>query len=204
MSNRYWLGAVMLVTWLGVVIAQAADDATVALKNGSFESPAITAGAKELDKPDDWLYFSSQAQEVTGGITKEKAKVGDQSLKLKCQATVDSFLGAVQRFEIKPLYHYAFSVYVINSPTDPLVKGAFGQISLEWKDAAGREISRSWGPTWDTTLSPTKWEQFLVEGDAPESAFFCDGAITLQCKDSGGAGACYVDKCEVIARPPAK
>ncbi|OQW96498.1 MAG: hypothetical protein BWK77_04435 [Verrucomicrobia bacterium A1] len=88
----------------------------------------------------------------------------------------------------------------MNDPADPLVGATFGQISIEWKDSEGAEISRTFGSTWNFQLSASRWEKFVVDADAPENAVKATAVITLFSQDSKGMGSFYVDDCELTDR----
>lgn len=88
-----------------------------------------------------------------------------------------------------------FTVYARASASPPLIGGAYGQVSLEWQDANGVEISRIHGPIWADDLSPDRWTKFTVTGTAPEGASHGVAVVTFFSKQAAGFGTCYVDDC---------
>ena len=182
------------------VTAMAQDQAPQAtLQNAGFESPDISKGAEPMATPDDWVHFSS-TPERKAGISDAHKRSGSQSLCFKAQTLQDSFQGLVQKFSVISGKPYSFTVYVMGDPVDPLVGSAFGQLSFEWRDETGKEITRTYGPTWDFKLSSTKWEKITVDADAPDGATEGSAVITFFAKDCKGMGTFYIDDAELIYR----
>ena len=178
---------------------QAPQDTQATLKNSGFESPDISAGAEQLATPDSWFHFSS-TPERKAGISDARKRSGSQALCFKAQAPQDSFQGLAQKFSAVAGKPYSFTVYIMSDPSDPLVGAAFGQVSFEWRDASGKEITRTYGPTWNFELSSTKWEKITVDADAPEGATEGSAVVTLFSKDCKGGGSFFVDDAELIYR----
>ena len=178
---------------------QAPQTAQVTLQNGGFESPDISKGAEQLATPDNWFHFSS-TPEKKAGISDARKRSGSQSLCFKAQAPQDSFQGLAEKFIAVSGKPYTFTIHVMSDPSDPIVGAAFGQVSFEWRDATGKEITRTYGPTWTFELSSTKWEKITVDADAPDGATEGSAVITFFSKDCKGVGSFFVDDAELIYR----
>jgi hypothetical protein len=176
--------------------AQAPQDT---LQNSGFESPDISKGGEPMATPDNWFHFSS-TPERKAGVSDARKRSGSQSLCFKAQEPQDSFQGLAQKFSAKSGKPYSFTIYVMSDPADPLVGAAFGQVSFEWRDATGKEITRTYGPTWNFELPSTKWEKITVDADAPDGAAEGSAVITFFAKDCKGMGTFYVDDTELIYR----
>ena len=179
--------------------AQNDTNASMTLVNTGFENPSIVGGAQPGAQADKWFFFSSAADQNVG-VSDTRKKGGMQSLKFKAQTASNAYDGVAQKFLAKSGGHYTFTVYLMSDPTDPLVGGAYGQISIEWHDNTGKEISRVHGPTWNFELASSNWTKFLVEGDAPENTAAGMAVITFFSQDSNGRGTFYADDCELNSR----
>ena len=200
MSTRIVLAAVLCVTLVSATFAQAEEAVTADIKNAGFEEPSITKGAVSGVVPDNWFFFTSTA-ENRAGITDEKKRSGSQSVLFKCLTATNAYQGLAAKFLAKPGAHYALSIYAISSAEDPLVGASFGQTSIEWKNDAGAEISRTHGPTWTFDLPANRWEKFSLEADAPEGTAQGTFVITFFSQDGKGQGTFYVDDAELVSRP---
>lgn len=169
--------------------------------NLSFEEPAVTDDPEV--RPDHWFWFSS-TPEVRIGITDGRAKAGTQSCKLTAQEGEDAYQGIAQRFSATPGHSYTFSVFVMNCPQSSMLGDSYGQISIEWQDAGGNELTRQYGPAWSHELPFSRWTRFVVEAQAPDLAVAGVVVITFFSRNSGGYGTFYVDDCGFSSRsgPP--
>jgi hypothetical protein len=199
MSKFITLSAVSLVVASLATAALAQEDQPFA--NGGFETPDILKGASQGDAPENWFVFSS-TDTSKPGITDARKKGGTQSLRFKAQAETNAFMGIAHDFTPTAGHHYSFVVNVMNDPADPLVGAAFGQVSLEWKDAEGKELARNYGPTWNFQLSSSRWEKYQVDADPPDGSTRGVGVVTYFSKDSKGLGTFYLDDTELIDRAP--
>jgi len=182
------------------VAARAQDQAPqTTLQNTGFESPDISKGAEPMATPENWFHFSSTS-EKKAGISDARKKSGSQALCFKAQAPQNSFEGLAQKFIAVSGKPYSFTVCIMSDPSDPLIGAAEGQVSFEWRDATGKEISRTYGPTWNFELASTKWEKITVDADAPEGATEGSAVITFFAKDCKGMGTFYVDDTELVYR----
>jgi hypothetical protein len=198
MIERILLAGVIALSVSATAMAE--DQASqAALQNPGFESPDISQGAEPLATPESWFHFSS-TPERKAGISNDRKLSGSQSLCFKAQAQQDSFQGVAQKFSAVSGKPYSFTVHVMSDPADPLVGNAYGQLSFEWRDATGKEITRTYGPTWKFELSSTKWEKVTVDADAPSGTTEGTVVITFFAKDCQGLGTFYVDDAELICR----
>jgi hypothetical protein len=190
-------GVLSLVVSATVMAQDQAPQAT--LQNGGFESPDIGKGAEPLATPDNWFHFSS-TPERKAGVSDARKRSGSQSLCFKAQTPQDSFQGLAYKFSAVSGKPYSFTVYIMSDPADPLVGAAFGQVSFEWRDATGKEIARTYGPTWNFELSSAKWEKITVDADAPDGATEGSAVVAYFAKDCKGMGSFFVDDAELIYR----
>lgn len=183
-----------------VVLACHVAQGEISMANGGFESPDIMKGAAQGTTPDNWFVFASVGTPSVG-VTDSRRRDGSQSLKFQAPQSTNAFAGIAQSFDAIGENHYVFSIYVMSDPTDPLVGSSFGQVSIEWKNSSGAEISRTYGPTWNFELPSTRWERFLVEADAPADAVSGVAVVTFLTQDVNGRGTFFVDGCELAGQP---
>lgn len=202
MITRILLTGVLSLAICATAVAQeeqAPQTPQATLQNGGFESPDISTGGELMATPEPWFHFSS-TPERKAGVSDARKRSGSQSVCFKAQEPQDSIQGLAQKFSVVAGKPYSFTIYVMSDPADPLVGAAFGQVSFEWRDATGKEVSRTYGPTWNFELSSTKWEQITVDADAPENATEGSAVITFFAKDCKGVGSFFVDDTELIYR----
>lgn len=202
MIARILVAGVLAIAICGTAAAQdeaAAPATPTTLQNGGFEAPDISKGAEQLATPEGWFHFSS-TPERKAGVSDARKRSGSQSLCFKAQSPQDSFQGLAYKFSANAGKPYSFTIYAMSDPADPLVGAAFGQVSFEWRDATGKEVSRTYGPTWNFELSSTKWEKITVDADAPEGATEGSAVVTFFAKDCKGMGTFFVDDAELIYR----
>lgn len=186
--------SILVISILGFSCAFSCHANAQTLLNPSFEKPSALAG---VAPPDDWFVFSS-TNEPRITVTMEVKKQGIQSCRFTAQQENDAYQGIAQRFVCTQGRTYVFSVYARASASSPLVGDAYGQISLEWQDANGVEISRIHGPVWGNDLSADRWTKFTVTGTPPEGAYYGVVVVTFFSKQATGFGICYVDDCTLI------
>jgi hypothetical protein len=151
--------------------------------NAGFEEPMGIAN----DNPTDWWSWNPDYN----GISIEKMRTGVQSVYLSCPPEPESHGGILYYYNaVKPGKTYTFSCYVINSDKDTITKGAYGQLSVEWKNG-GQEIFRSWGPVFGAGLSASKWIFESITAEAPADSDGCNFVVQLFGKD--GKGTFFVD-----------
>jgi len=179
------------------------EDYNVPSKPGNlnFESPSIVSGEDvgEGLHPTGWFVFSS-VPEVNIQVTDARKKQGMQSCIMKTQKEEGAYEGIAQRFSATPGHHYTFVIYAMNNHQDAMAGDAYGQISLEWQDAEGKEISREYGPSWSHNLPFNRWQKFMITATAPENTAIGVAVITLQSKNSNGNGAFFVDDGQFSSR----
>lgn len=184
-------------------LAQEKPELRATVLNVGFEAPSILNGADIGTVPDKWFPFSSTGENKSG-ITDERKRSGLQSFFFKCQKKADAYSGIAQKFMAVPGRRFEFSVFAISDPSDPLVGQAFGQLSLEWRDEAGVEITRNYGPAWNFDLSPIRWEKFMVGAAAPEGAVVGQAVLTFYSRDGEGFGKCYIDDSKLVKKSGSK
>lgn len=199
---------IMLIGWLAAAIVPAATaqapfplSPPPALRNAGFEEPAVPPGAAEFPRPEGWSCFASVPGEKIA-VTATGARSGAQALVFPPVPAHNAFEGAAQEFPVQPGHHYEFAVHARSDSADRLAADSFGQIHFEWRGADGKEVSRTYGPTWAAGLSAKQWERFFVEGDAPERAVSGLAVIMFYSRNGGGRGTFYVDDCQFTGGPP--
>lgn len=198
MSIRILLVGALVLGAAAVCRAQEAAT-PIALQNSGFEKPDIVGGAAVGTKPDLWFMFASGPVNKIG-VSDARKKTGSQSLLFKALSETNAFEGVAQKFTAKAGTHYTFTIYAMGEANDPLAGASYGQIHFEFQDAAGKEILRIHGPTWDFQLPATRWEKFYVDADAPDAAASGSAVITFFSQDSGGLGTFYVDDVELSSK----
>lgn len=162
------------------------------LSNAGFEEPKGISG----NDPAGWVCWNVDYN----GIASDKARSGTRSVYISSAAKPESHSGIYCHYNgIKPGKEYLFSCYVVNSAKDPISRGAYGQLSIEWhrkgKDKDGKditiEIARSWGPVFGAGLSNYSWKLQSMAAIAPADSESCNFIIQFFNKD--GKGAFYVD-----------
>jgi len=163
--------------------------------NPGFESPKVV-GESLGTEPEGWFYFTSGGQTKVG-LTTTKKRSGSQAVVFAALDAPDSYQGLAQKFPAEPGRRYEFSLYVINDAMEPIVGDSYAQVSIEWQDSTGSEITRNWGPTWNFKLSPLKWERVVVGAEAPEGTAVGVAVVTFFTKDAAGQGKFYLDDAAV-------
>jgi hypothetical protein len=171
------------------------------LANAGFESPAEGAGSDSDTVPEAWTWFSSLAESRKIGLTGKLAQAGKQSVRLASQGKAASYQGLFQMLPAESGVTFEFSAHVRNDGANPLKGEARGQLSVEWKDAAGQEIERQWGADWGESLSATRWTKVEMIARAPAHAATAHFVITqFDGKDEKSGGAFLVDEAVVVKR----
>ena len=193
------------VFFIGLTVgfcARAQDNGQVistSIRNTGFEDPAIVAGSSSGAAATDWFVFSSSDQRM--GITDSRKKSGMQSFQFRAQpGSSNAYQGIAQKFKALPNQHVVFTVHAMNDPIDPIAGGSYGQVSIEWQDAAGAELSRLYGPSWGVDSEPGRWQKVAVDSDAPEGAAVGVVVITFYSNEANGNGSCYVDDADMKSR----
>ncbi len=147
------------------------------LLNGDFSIP--------LDG--NWTIFGNQ--------TRWDGSDGGRMV-FNCTGQAGSAGGVWQMLSVVPKQVYVFRVDAL-----PLENfgGARGQLSIEWKNAAGEEIERSWGPSWDDPIVFNSRPRQEMTATAPADAMTASFVITIFEGDSGGKGAFTIDNVEVLS-----
>jgi len=192
MTRNLSSGLLLLLIATTLVWTQAglaADDNL--LKNGNFEK------RQSQSLPMGWQAFSSDKNHWYGTFSREDASTGSSSVSfLNSDKKVD-YQGIFQPVRVKPGQRFEFSVYVANDPDHPLSGLSHGQLSIEWFDAQGKELDRSWSQAWGTHTSQEKWVKYAMVGTAPAKAVQGNFVITFF---SGGetTGGFVLDDAAVI------
>lgn len=189
--NMKWMGftlAMLMVAW--TTKSWAIEDSGF-VTNGDFE----VASSEDPTIPAGWFPFVSKSKAME--LSQTSPKSGSNCLKMSVQGVSNGSEGIAQIIEVDDGRTYAFTVHVINDTSDPLAKGAHGMLGIEWKNADGKEISRTTSTEWDMSLSRTRWEPISVDEKAPRGAKTAAFVITFFDGDKGGSGSCFVDDARV-------
>lgn len=173
------------VVFLAVpVVASAAQNL---LPNSSFEEPKGITG----DDPMGWWSWNADYN----GITTDAKRTGKQAIYFTSYPNPDDHGGISYSYaNVKPGKNYTFSCYVINSKTDPMNGGAYGQLSIEWRKG-DEEIDRAWGPAFGEELSRSGWKLMTMTATAPAEADSCN--FVIQFFNREGQGGYYADDATV-------
>jgi len=194
-------GVVLTLASAAPVFSQQPNTETPQLLNAGFESPEVMTPEDDFP-PESWSCFSSKPGDKARCTTRTK-RTGLQSLVFKAPSTANAFVGAAQELAVAQSNRYEFTVYVIGDESNKMGATSTGQVHIEWlAAAAGKEISRIYGPVWDLNISSKRWERFVVGGSAPNNATRCRVVIMFYSKNSPGMGTFYVDDCEFTGSPP--
>lgn len=178
MKSFYVLIAVVFLVVPGVLVA-----AQNFLPNSSFEEPKGAVG----EDPSEWWSWNSDYN----GVTTDAKRTGKQAIYFTSYPNPEEHGGILYTYEnVKPGKTYSFSCYVINSVTEPMLGGACGQLSIEWRKG-DKEIDRSWGPSFGADLSRSEWKLVTMTATAPQEADSCNFVIQFFNKD--GQGGYYAD-----------
>ncbi len=119
----------------------------------------------------------------------------DSRLFFNCTGRPGRVGGVWQMLSVVPEQVYVFRVDAL-----PLEEfgGARTQLSIEWKNAAGEEIERTWGPSWDDPIAFNSRPRQEMTATAPADATTASFVITIFEGDSGGKGALTINNAEVL------
>lgn len=191
--NSSGRAGICLVFFLTFAIPLRVSTGAELLRNGSFEEPhARMVGGP----PINWLAFASTNQSKIG-VDQDVNLHGKQSCRIESVNLPGGFSGIAQSFTAEVGRAYTLRAFIRPDPKMPLKNGAYGQIALEWKDARGAELYRSYGPTRSAALKAA-WKKFEVTAVAPQDAVFGVAVVTLfSGEDPAGPAAFYVDQVSV-------
>jgi hypothetical protein len=186
-----WMGfalAMLMVAW--TTKSWSADDSGY-VTNGGFE----VASTEDPTVPAGWFPFFSKNKGIE--LSQTAPKSGNNCMKMSVQDVANGSQGIAQIIPVDDGATYSFTVHVINNNENPLAKGAYGMLGIEWKNSDGKEISRTTSTEWDMSLSRTRWESINVTEKAPRDAKTAAFAISFFDGDKGGSGSCFVDDARV-------
>ena len=176
------------------------------LANGSFEAPVTNGPATSTATvaplaPDKWLGFARDVDSVNLTVSARQSTAGRQAAHLRSNKVANSFHGMGQVIPVQKGSTYRFAVQARNDPADKMQGTTRAQISIEWQDASGREIDRTWGPDFGPSLSPDQWKAFEMTGKAPAGAARAHFVVTMHEGDQPGGGGVYIDNATVSELP---
>lgn len=191
------------VTRLGMLLAMLAGVVLAEeqlLLNPGFEEPAWQEG-QPSQLPEEWFTFSSDDQYHIR-ISRDIAKEGDQSVRFTATGRADTFQGLSQTLDVREGSVYEFAVHVWLDREDERRGSLRGQLSVEWLNARGEEITRTWGPVWTDESSLGFWNEISLTGMAPGGAE--QGVFVITQFDTGDPerpGTFHVDDAGVWELP---
>lgn len=192
--NRLAAAAVLLISVTSGFCADTQSPAAPGnlAPNPSFEYPAGPEGAAA----ETWSPFTTRVNGM--GVTREFKRTGDQSLKMTAQKFADAFQGVVAELPAASGEKYTFSVFVLNSRSNPLTGSAQGTLVVEWRRSDGKEISRAVSHPWDSKTSRMRWEMVsLNKIEAPEGTAKAVFGIHLT-DGPAGSGSVLIDDVAII------
>lgn len=190
-ASRSWIvwlcaGALCLCAWCGSAADEPEPDS--ALANPSFE------GGEGVDGqlPPAWGYYSTHKPSIS--VTTKIGRTGSQAAEMTAQGVAQGGQGLIQRIPVNPGEVYTFTAYVRNNPDAPLGGSAWVQLVIEWLDAAGRELTRTWGQPQDKMMSRLRWSEMSIANvKPPPRAVKAVFGVHLYEGDKGGKGSVLVD-----------
>lgn len=128
---------------------------------------AVVATVALAESPPVWLTF--QSSNAAAHVT------GVDVVTLTGAGPAKSYVGMYRPVAVMAGQNYRFSL-----ERKVTAAGAGrAQISLEWKDAAGAEVGRVWGPDWSLAAADSEWRAATVTGNAPTNAVTAHLVVTL-------------------------
>lgn len=178
--------ALSLCAWS--VCAADEPEADAALANSSFEGGDQVEG----QLPPPWGYYSTHKPSVS--VTTKIGRSGSQAAEMNAQGIAQGGQGLIQRIPVSPNEVYTFTAYVRSNPDAPLGGSAWVQLVIEWLDAAGRELTRTWGQPQDKMMSRLRWSEMTIANvKPPPRAVKAVFGVHLYEGDKGGKGSVLVD-----------
>lgn len=194
MKRFMCVSAMAVMAGFGATAGAAGNDEVNVVRNGGFE--LVAEGGQGY--PDTWGTFTSHKDNIA--LVKGTSREGIQALILSAQGEAKANIGVFQRVPVEPGKKYKFAAYLMNDPTNSLKGSAYGEMSIEWKDADDNEISRVRSKSWGPGLSKKNWERNMIDEKAPAGADACNVVITLFDGPSGGSkGAFLVDDVSITS-----
>ena len=127
--------------------------------------------------------WSSFGQEGAGAVSPVQGGI----LMRAAGSEGETFAGASQSIPCVPNAALRFSVTAKGVES---LKNCTGQISIQWMDSTGKEISRSWGPVWSDALPSGGVMEFDMSATSPGEAATAVLAITLREKGRASGAFC--------------
>jgi hypothetical protein len=188
---------VSIVSLLAALVVAApalhADEGANLAKDPGFEEPG--SGDQFLL---NWVFYTSKDRNIA--LTNNPVHSGTSSVRLWTQGRKDAHLGISQEHEVIPKGKYTFRVFVMNDKDDKLGGTAVGNLSIEWFDAEGAEISRAFSKEWTSHLSKLRWQEVEVSAKAPLYATKVKFVIILRDGLKIGEGGIYVDDASITVK----
>ena len=160
--------------------------------NPGFEEPV-----GEGQEPKGWEIFSTKKKGIL--TTQLIKKSGSQAVRMSAQELAKSYQGMTLTLPVAAGEKYTFTVALINDKQSPLGGSAFGSLVIEWKNEAGKEISRVTSPSWTKSLSRIRWDTVTIKkAQVPPDAVKAIFGIHLSDGDEGGGGAVVIDDVGIV------
>lgn len=142
---------------------------------------ALAADSSDLVLPAKaWAIFSkTPGESALGAVT----AAGEMNF-LAVGKSGETFSGACQAVPCTPGQELVFRVDV--RVAEALQNGR-GQISIEWRDARGQEVARSFGPVWGPEIGQSE-QGFEMTAVAPDGTMSAGLVVTLF-EDGGTKGS---------------
>lgn len=187
--------ALCLLLAAGLIPALLAADPAVdpdnLLKNPSFENGHAAPG----QAPADWSFITGSGGLVNGTLTDAAAHTGAYSVYMdKPLDEKDKWQVLCFNTPVEPGATYEFSAWIKADPKNPMRGDTKGNISIEWKDAEGKEISRVAAEPWTpkTFAGAADWVQVKIKAPTPEKVTAATFAITYYAGSPKDAGSSFL------------
>lgn len=177
-------------TSAALCVAAHANEPENLAPNGSFEEPVLAEGRF----PIQWESFQSHVRRIS--LTEKTASAGKQSLSMTAQQQAGAHQGLYFRREVKRGEKYRFSAKVTEDGDDRPKGPLMVSLVIEWKNRAGKEITRHTSEVdGSRDLSTTRWRELeirraIVPSDAVEAVF----GIHLKEGRAPARGTVYIDE----------
>jgi len=161
------------------------------LSDPGFEKVDVPPG----QAPDGWLFLAEGDSAVNGGLVSSGARTGQAAVFLgQPESDEVSWEVLVVSMPVTPGTDYQFGAWVKPDDAEPLKHDSAGSISIEWKDAEGREISRITGNQWNhkTFGNSPAWVRVQAAGKAPDNAASASFVITYHAGIVVGSGGKFL------------
>lgn len=172
------------------------------IQAGDFSLEPLGASGLNALNGKRWGRFTS-VEPMLLKVVKAPLGVEGKALRLESRGQPGAYQGFFQVVPVIPGKKYAVSAQVLNDRDALLRPGAFGVISIEWKDARGEELMREEEKAWDHDLSFSAWTIASIVVTAPPKAAYGHFVVLQkddEHSDPADAGAFFICRFSVVEK----